>query len=231
MSDESGRWSITFNGEIFNFRELRPVLERRGHVLLLADGYRGLLKRFIEFGPACLPMLSGMFAFAIWDRPRELFIARDRIGKKPLFYYASRELFVLASEPKSLFRTRTCPAGCATRRSPNTCVSGTRAAHTLDQGISNIPPSHWGVLEDGRLRLERYWSPPPILGEPSPMVHGTADEVRNRLRDAVRSRMIADVPVGVYLSGGLDSSMVTALMARESAGEVRSYSVGSTTRG
>ena len=105
MADESGRWTITFNGEIFNFRNLRPILERRGHVLRSRTDTEVLLKLFIEFGPACLSMLSGMFAVAIWDAAeRQLFIARDRIGKKPLFYFATRDLVAFASEPKALFQ-------------------------------------------------------------------------------------------------------------------------------
>ena len=141
MSDESGRWSITFNGEIFNFRELRPVLERRGHVLRSRTDTEVLLKLFIEFGPACLPMLSGMFAFAIWDEAeRRLFIARDRIGKKPLFYYASRELFVLASEPKSLFRHPDVPRRLRHEKiAEYLCLRYVCAPDTLYEGISRYP--------------------------------------------------------------------------------------------
>jgi asparagine synthase (glutamine-hydrolysing) len=228
MSDESGRWSITFNGEIFNFRELRPILERRGHVLRSRTDTEVLLKLFVEFGPACLSMLSGMFAFAIWDEAeRRLFIARDRIGKKPLFYFATRELFVFASEPKALFQHPEVPRQlCRQKLAEYLSLRYVCAPDTLYEGISKLPPAHRGVLIDGRLRMDRYWSPPPVPDSPSPMVRGTVDEVRDRLRDAVRSRMIADVPVGVFLSGGLDSSLVTALMVRESPGQVRSYSVG-----
>ena len=228
MSDESGRWSITFNGEIFNFKELRPILERRGHQIRSRTDTEVLLKLFIQFGPACLSMLSGMFAFAIWDAAeRQLFIARDRIGKKPLFYFATRELVAFASEPKALFQHPDVPRRVRHEKiAEYLSLRYVCAPDTLYEGISKLPPSHWGMLADGHLRLQQYWSPPPVLGGPSPMVRGTADEVRTRLRDAVRSRMIADVPVGVYLSGGLDSSVVTALMAQESAGQVRSYSVG-----
>jgi asparagine synthase (glutamine-hydrolysing) len=229
MADDTGRWWITFNGEIFNFRELRPVLERRGVRLKSRSDTEVLLKLFIEFGAGCLPMLSGMFAFAVWDAAeRRLFVARDRIGKKPFFYAASGDLFAFASEPKALFRhpdleRRVRPGTIGQYR----LLRYVCAPDTLYEGIEKLPPSHWGVVADGGLRIERYWSPPPLLTGAAPAAaRGDAEDLRERLGRSVRSRMVSDVPVGVFLSGGLDSSVLTSLMARESGGRVRTYSVG-----
>ncbi len=228
MTDESGRWSIVFNGQIFNFRDLRPILERRGHALRSRSDTEVLLKLFVEFGQACLPMLSGMFAFAVWDSTeRRLFVARDRIGKKPLFYFDDGDLFAFASEPKALFRHPDVPRRMRREKIAEfLTLRYICAPDTLFEGISKVPPSHCGTLAGGALRLERYWSPPPALAAPPPAVRGTADDLRERLRGAVRSRVVSDVPVGVFLSGGLDSSVVTALMAREGGGPLRTYSVG-----
>lgn len=228
MTDESGRWSITFNGEIFNFRDLCPILERRGHTLRSRSDTEVLLKLFVEFGQACLPMLSGMFAFAVWDAvERRLFVARDRVGKKPFFYVDDGDLFAFASEPKALFRHPDVPRRIHRERlAEYLSLRYVCAPDTLYEGVRKIPPAHCGTLARGGLRLERYWSPPPAVAVPSPTVRGTAEEAGERLRAAVRSRMVSDVPVGVFLSGGLDSSVVTALMAREEVGPVRTYSVG-----
>lgn len=217
---------IVFNGEIYNFQSLRAELEARGRRFATASDTEVLLSAYQEYGPACLDKLRGMFAFAIWDSERRtLFAARDRLGKKPFYYAVHEGRFLFASEPAALL------AAPGISREPDLRALG----HYLTlqyvpdplcafAALKKLPPAH-SLTWDGALRIERYWRP---SFEPkwTASEDDLAQELRQRLTEAVRLRLIADVPLGAHLSGGIDSSIVTALMAGLSDTPVKTFSIG-----
>jgi asparagine synthase (glutamine-hydrolysing) len=227
MTNEDGSLVIAFNGEIYNFQSLRSELQARGHQFKSDTDTETILHAFEEHGIDCLQLLRGMFAFAIWDRRRKsLFIARDRLGKKPLYYRVGRDSFSFASEPKALlqdpsFKPSADPLAIDAFMTFG-YVPGCMSAFT---GLSRLPPAHWLRLESGRLTVERYWqlryTPKSTLSEPEACAQ--ADQL---LSDAVRLRMISDVPIGAHLSGGIDSSLVVAMMSRHSSRPIRTFSIG-----
>lgn len=212
------RWWIVFNGEIFNYKELRPGLEARGARFRTTSDTEVLLEQISRDGVDGIGRLNGMFAFAIWDtRDRVLTIARDRMGVKPLYYWSDGARIVFASEIKAILAAM--PDRPAIDRQSLWDYLSFRyvpGPGTIWQGIRKLPPGHvltWSA-NDRSLRIDRYWS---IPYESQPEDRGDAvhdHEFAGLIEDAVRLRMIADVPVGVTLSGGLDSSVVAALAAR-----------------
>ena len=227
MANEDGSVRIVFNGEIYNFRELRAGLEARGHRFRSRSDTEVIVHLYEELGTDCLTRLRGMFALAIWDEPRRrLFLARDRVGKKPLYYADNPARFLFGSEIKAILA-----AGGVERRPDLQALHHyltyqyVPAPWTAFAGIRCLPPAHFLLLEEGRTRLERYWRLPylPKLQAPEAALE---EELRARLREAVRLRLVSDVPLGAFLSGGVDSSAVVALMARESAEPVRTFSIG-----
>lgn len=229
MADMNGRAVVTFNGEIYNFRELRAELEALGHGFATNSDTEVLLNAWLAWGEACLDRLEGMFAFALWDRAtRTLFAARDRYGKKPFFYTQQNGVFAFASELTAL------------RALPGLRFSTTRAAlarflayeycptpESIHSEVRKLPPGHFLVFRDGRARIRSYWS----LPVPEETAGASEPELRQRLVElldaAVARRLVSDVPLGVFLSGGLDSSLVAALMARH-LGRVKTFSIGFT---
>lgn len=227
MCNEDASIWITFNGEIYNFLELRQGLQAQGHYFRSHSDTETILHAYEEYGQDCLQKLRGMFAFAIWDgRKRSLFLARDRVGKKPLFYFFGKDRFLFASEIKALLNDRTVP------RQPDPIaidqflafgyIPGPRTAF---MGIQKLPPAHWLELRDGTLRMERYWKLRYTPKRNISIKDATA-ELDFQLRDAVRLRLISDVPLGAFLSGGVDSSAVVAHMAAVMGQPVRTFSVG-----
>lgn len=229
IGNEDGSIQIVFNGEIYNFQELRQDLITRGHRFVTASDTETIVHAYEEFGEACVDRLRGMFAFAIWDAKREkLFLARDRFGKKPLFIYEHDGLLLFASEIKSLLACSRIRAAVdrqaiwdylAYRYVPGPA--------TLFSGIRKLLPGSHAVWERGVLSERRYYSPPDGMpfsadGLPRDPV-GTFLET---LDEAVKIRMISDVPFGAFLSGGIDSSAVVGLMARHSSLPVKTFSVG-----
>jgi asparagine synthase (glutamine-hydrolysing) len=224
MSNEGGMLWITYNGEIYNYREIRGQLQSLGHTFCSRSDTEVVLKAYEQWGYDCLARLNGMFAFAIYDtRKDELFAARDRLGIKP-FYYSHRGNRVLfASEIKGLLAS-----GLVEAR-PDLSALHTPARfqvspHTGFEAILKLPPAHYLVFSDGHLMLHRYW-----LLQPSERKEIRFQEAREQvdelLHDAVRLQMIADVSVGVYLSGGLDSSLVSALMGRFTREQTHSFTI------
>jgi asparagine synthase (glutamine-hydrolysing) len=227
MSDSDGSLSITFNGEIYNFLELRAELESRGHRFRSRTDTEVLLASYREFGIECLDRLRGMFAFAIWDAPqRSLFIARDRLGKKPLHYLLDRDGIAFASEPKAFLADPSFSAR------PN----AEAISHYLTyqyvpsplspfEGVSKLPPAHYMLVQHGSVRIQRYWklrySKKRRLTEEE-----AAEELLARLKEAVRLRLLSDVPLGAFLSGGIDSSAIVALMAEVGGARVKTFSIG-----
>jgi asparagine synthase (glutamine-hydrolysing) len=227
MSNEDGSIWIVFNGEIYNFHELRDALIRKGHIFHSRSDTEVIVHLYEDLGPEALRALRGMFALAIWDaNHRQLLLARDRLGKKPLFYFAGPSSFAFASELQSLLEDPSVP------RVPD--LEAIRyyltyryvpSPYSAFQGIRKLPPAHYLLLKDGQLRLNRYWTlhyaekshePEEVLSE----------RLRGSLEEAVRLRMISDVPIGAFLSGGLDSSAVVALMSRLSGAPVKTFSIG-----
>ena len=229
MASDDGQVVLTFNGEIYNFRELRSELEGFGF------GFRGhsdtevLLNGYRHWGEDVLHRLRGMFAFAIWDAAkRHMFVARDRLGKKPLYYWYGDGRFVFGSEIKALFN---CPG---VPREPDYLAihhyltyQYTPSPFTAFKGVRRLPPAHCLSITPGSTpRVRRYWQlPRPRLARPAPLQE-LKEELTHRLSEAVRMRMVADVPIGAFLSGGVDSSAVVAFMAEHSSAPVKTFTIG-----
>ena len=232
MCNEDGTVWITFNGEIYNHAALREELVARGHVYRSRSDTETLVHLYEEYGPAMLSRLHGMFAFAIWDvRRQRLFLARDRIGIKPLYFTFADGRFLFASEIKALL------AHPAVERDLDveslyhylTYIT-TPAPRTMFKGISKLPAGHCMILEaDGTESIRRWWdaadapAPDPALIASE---EACAEHVRDLLGAAVQERLMSDVPFGVFLSGGLDSSAITALVHQLHDGALRTFSVG-----
>ena len=230
MSDgDAQRW-IVFNGEIYNFRALRTELEARGRRFRTRSDTEVILAAYAEYGEDCVEHLRGMFAFAIWDRTRRtLFLARDRLGKKPLYYWQAGGLFLFASEAKALLRHPAVPRALDWDAFHHYLAFGyTPAVRSIFAGIRKLPPAHTAMLSDGRLTLRRYWQLPPggPAAAPRALVEETAASVRHELREAVRLRLESDVPLGVFLSGGVDSGAVVASMREVTSGRIATFTVG-----
>ncbi len=227
MLDEDGRLAIVFNGEIYNFEALRQELSALGHAFRSRSDTEVLLAAWRAWGSACLSRLNGMFAFAIHDRgdattPARLFLARDRVGKKPLYYRHDSDGFVFASELKALPGPHAIDLRALNHYLALGYVPG---AGCIASGVHKLPPAHCAILEIGTRRLEtrRYWALPPHQPITGLTMQDAADRAQALLEDSMRLRMVSDVPIGVLLSGGLDSSLVTALAARVGSGRIRTF--------
>jgi asparagine synthase (glutamine-hydrolysing) len=229
MANEDGRLRIVYNGELFNHTDLRPGLERAGHVFRTRCDTEAILHAYEEFGPACLDRFRGMFAFAIWDREaRRLFCARDRLGKKPFYYYWDGRLFAFASEIKALLEHPAIRPEFREEALGEYLAFGyLSGATTMFRGIRKLMPGHHLTLElGGEPRVERYWELPEAAPEAGRDDESWIRECRQRLEEAVHLRLMSDVPLGVFLSGGLDSSAIAAIMQRQTRGTVKTFSVG-----
>jgi asparagine synthase (glutamine-hydrolysing) len=229
MHSQSGRSSVVFNGEIYNYREIRRELESRGRGFRTASDTEVLLEAYETWGAACLERINGMFAFALLDADtRQVLLARDRAGEKPLFYAHADGSFVFASEIKALLDTGIVPRRLDLQALEYYLAFGyVPGEMCLLQGVRKLPQGH-ALLQDidsGEHRTWAYWQLP-VENAQTP-VH-TEDEfereLESLLEDSVRLRLIADVPVGIMLSGGVDSSLVTAMAARV-AGRVKTFTV------
>jgi asparagine synthase (glutamine-hydrolysing) len=229
MTNEDETLWVVLNGEIYNFRELRAELEARGHPFKSQSDTEAILHLYEEMGERCVERLDGMFAFALWDtRRRRLLLARDRAGKKPLFYARAGEAFVFASEVKALLRHPGLEASPHVEAFPHYFVFGyPPPGTTFYRGVRELPPAHRLVLDaDGEPRVTRYWDVSFAPVAPAPPEAEAVARVRELVTDAVRKRLVADVPLGAFLSGGVDSSVVVALMARLTGERVRTFSLG-----
>lgn len=227
LSNENGRIWTTFNGEIYNYRELRQDLEARGHKFRTASDTETIVHLYEQYGLGCLEHLRGMFAFALWDsRERRLLLVRDRVGVKPLFYRLEPGRLMFASELRALRELATQPLAI----DPQSVYDffGFRyvpAPHTFYRGVEKLLPGHFLLADERGVRVESYWDVPEEE-ETLRSAEDFAEEVAERLRESVRLRLIADVPLGVFLSGGVDSTAVVAMMAELGARPIRSFSVG-----
>jgi asparagine synthase (glutamine-hydrolysing) len=219
--------AVILNGEIYNYRELRANLETRGHRFRSASDTEILPHLYEEYGREMVKHLNGMFAFALWDeKRRRLFIARDRFGEKPLYWGVFDRALLFASEPKVLL------AHPSVR--PNLNLDALRQYLSFDyvpaplsiyEGINKLPAAHTLTLEDGQIKVEGYWRLSYETRQPVPSVPEAAEQLRELLANSVRMRLVSDVPLGVLLSGGIDSSMVTAFAVRASSETVKTFSI------
>ncbi|MGO9097446.1 MAG: asparagine synthase (glutamine-hydrolyzing) [Bryobacteraceae bacterium] len=232
MANEDSTVWITYNGELFNHASLRPELERAGHRYQTNCDTEAILHAYEQHGVECVRQFRGMFAFAVWDQRRKrLFCARDRLGIKPFYYYWDGRLFAFASEIKALLEHPAISASMEASLLPEYLAFGyTSGERTLFAGIRKLMPGHTLTLEleDGaaKLDIERYWDVPeqgPCERRPD---EDWIRECRERLEETVRMRLMSDVPLGVFLSGGVDSSAITALVKRMASGPVETFAVG-----
>lgn len=227
MANEDGTVVVSFNGEIYGFHSLRETLIKQGHRFRTKTDTEVIVHLYEEEGVACLQRLTGMFAFALWDeRAQTLLVARDRLGKKPLYYAIHDGQFIFASELPALL------AVPGLNRELDLVgldmyftIGYIPAPHTIFQSIRKLEAGHSLLIHQGEVRKERYWRP-----QPGPSLDITFAEAKAelllRLRKAVAVRMVSDVPLGCFLSGGVDSSVVVALMAEQSSQPVRTFSIG-----
>src|SRR5687767_10194743 len=230
LSNEDGNIWVTFNGEIYNHAEVRPGLEAAGHRYRTRSDTETIVHAYEEWGDDCVARFRGMFAFGIWDAPkRRLLLVRDRLGVKPLYWARVGSRLLFASEIKAILES-----GLIAAR-PNEAVLSevlatryTSGADTLFQGIYKLLPGHRLTFENGDVRIQKYWDLP--LDGPDPELSALGDSAlierfRDLLQESVRLRLMADVPLGMFLSGGIDSSAVAALMAREVDRPIETFSV------
>jgi asparagine synthase (glutamine-hydrolysing) len=227
MASADGRFRITFNGEIYNFRELRRELEGRGCSFRTQSDTEVILAAYALEGPDCLRRLNGMFALAIWDRvDRTLFLARDRVGKKPLYYRRDDDGIAFASEPKAFlaepgFSSRPDLAAIDWYLSYQYVPAPLSAL----AGVRRLEPAHYLITSDGNAEPQRYWRL--LYGRKVRLSEGDAAAgVLEKLDVAVRRRLVSDVPLGAFLSGGIDSASIVALMARAGSAPVKTFSIG-----
>jgi asparagine synthase (glutamine-hydrolysing) len=243
MTGADGRFALTYNGEVYNFREIRRELERLGHTFRSDTDTEVVLNAYAQWGAECLHRLNGMFAFAVWDeRERELFVARDRLGVKPLHYAEWGGRFAFASEMKALLEDASLPRDIdwdaldlylTFRVIPH--------PYTIFKSVRKLAPGHYLIWKDGRLSERAYWD---VFGRANGADgngHGANGHARRNgdagvgaikrelfglVEDAVRMRLASDVPLGVMLSGGIDSSVVAGLMARNSGSRIKTFTLG-----
>ena len=234
ISSADGRYTIVYNGETYNHLELRDYLRGRGYGFKTNSDTEAVLHLYEDLGPACVERMQGMFAFAIWDRDeRKLFLARDRLGIKPLFYAEAGGRFVFASELKGILAHGAVKAELDAEGVDHYLTfMYVPAPGTVVKGARKLLPGHTLTVKDGRVEERRYWElPSGETREEWKSEAEAADELSALLREAAGCRLMSEVPLGAYLSGGLDSSIVVGMMARASQKPVNTFSVGFEERG
>jgi asparagine synthase (glutamine-hydrolysing) len=227
MSTVDGRFWIVYNGEIYNFGELRLSLEQRGCQFVSNTDTEVLLQLYAVEGPAMLTRLNGMFAVAIWDsRERTLFLARDRVGVKPLYYVTKGESLYFASEEKALFNDHVKPEFCSETLEELLCFRYVAGEQTPYRHIKRLLPGHYLLWRDGELRITRWWKLADRIKElRESLPSDPLTWFRETFDDAVRLRLISDVPVGVLLSGGLDSGSIASSTAQQTTSHLAAFTV------
>ncbi|HEV8335068.1 MAG TPA: asparagine synthase (glutamine-hydrolyzing) [Candidatus Polarisedimenticolia bacterium] len=229
MSNESGTVQVIFNGEIYNYREITRTLEERGHRFRTRSDTEAIVHLYEEAGEDFVHQLRGMFAIAIWDsRSRKLILVRDRLGIKPLFYRSTSQELVFASELKGILSTlplsvRRLDEESLARYFRFLYLPGDRS---IFAGIHKLRPAHLMICQDGKVSIRRYWNLPPVDPAPGFDRAEAVERLRALLEESVRLRLISDVPLGAFLSGGIDSSCVVALMKKVSKDPVKTFTIG-----
>jgi len=228
ISNADGSVWLVCNGEIYNFRELRRELEERGCRFKTNSDSEVMLHLYEAYGEEFVHRANGMFAFALWDaRRRRLIVGRDRLGIKPLYIYRDANRLAFSTEAKALLALPGVEAALDRDALASYLHLGYVAApHCLFKGIRKLPPATMLIIEDGRVRESRYWRVPADI-EKGVSEREWVERVRNRLEESVRMQMVSDVPIGAFLSGGVDSSAVVGFMARHAGGQpIRTYAIG-----
>lgn len=229
MWDRQKRFCITYNGEVYNFPALRQLLLKKGYRFFSESDTEVVLNLYKEYGTASVSKLSGMFAYAIWDKKEHtLFVARDHFGIKPLYYYFKDGLFVFGSEIKAILAhpqverrlnfealSQYFSIGFGAVPSPN----------SMFQNINKLPPASFAMLKNGKLTIRQYWTLENIKRK-NYSFNEAARKLLSLMEDSIRTQLISDVPLGAFLSGGVDSSAIVALMAKYSSSKVKTFSVG-----
>ena len=226
MANEDGSIQIVYNGEIYNFNELRDILEKQGHNFSSDTDTEVVVHAYEEWGVECVKMFWGMFAFAIKDsNKKQLLLARDRIGIKPLFYYYVSGKFIFASEIKAILLNP------AVKREVNhkslyyfMGYEYVPTPFTLFNGIKKLPPAHTLIFQNNKIKLARYWDL--YFSKDNGTESYLSDKIYNQLQESIRRRLISDVPIGAFLSGGIDSSAIVGLMSQMLDEPVKTYTIG-----
>jgi asparagine synthase (glutamine-hydrolysing) len=227
MSAGAERYWIVYNGELYNFLEIREELEQRGRAFRTRSDTEVIIAAYDEWGRACLDRFRGMFAFALWDTQRRaLFAARDLFGEKPLYFAPKSDgTLVIASEIRAILASGLVDAAIDRVSADAFLTYGyVPPDRTIYRGVATVPPAHSLEWRDGRTAVEPYWQP--RIGHRRITMDEAAEELRHMTARAVKRQMISDVPIGAFLSGGLDSSTIVALMQMQSAQPVKTFSVG-----
>jgi asparagine synthase (glutamine-hydrolysing) len=229
MSDHSGKFIIVFNGEIYNFLELRKELENRGHAFRTQSDTEVIIEAYRAWGADCVPRLNGMFSFCIYDSNKGiLFLARDRAGEKPLFYFHARGKFLFASELKALMADPAFPRILDIEGLNLYLMYGyIPGAGSILRNVHKLPAGHTMTfdMKTENLAVRQYWHLPEHEADMHTPVDTLSNELESLLEDAVRRQLIADVPLGVLLSGGIDSSLITAIASRVSHKTIKTFNI------
>ena len=228
IRNEDGRIQVVSNGEIYNFRDLRRELLAKGHSFYTQSDTEVIVHLYEELGEDCVQHLRGMFAFALWcEADRKLLLARDRLGIKPLYYWQDDRRLIFASEVRALLNSGLVPwrLSLAGLRS-YLAYGAVQEPLTLVEGIYSLPPGHLMIVRDGQARVKRYWDLPAGTRSPNGLdVDEVQEQVRATLTEAVEQRLISDVPLGAFLSGGIDSGAVVGLMSQVTEGPIRTFTI------
>ncbi len=227
MTNEDETLWLVYNGEIYNFQELRPALEAKGHTFKTHSDSEVILHAYEEYGPECVHHFNGMFAFAIYDKKdHSLFLARDRLGVKPLYYFYQKGMFAFASSLKALLKHSDIPLHLdKTALNEYLLFEYVPAPLSMIQNLFKLLPGHWAKVSRGKMAIEKYWDlnyrdkdrrPFPELKE----------ELRELMKASVKRRLISDVPLGIFLSGGIDSSTILSLMTELGHAPLKTFSIG-----
>lgn len=227
MTNEDDSLQIVFNGEIYNYVELREELKAKGHRFKTQSDTEVILHGYEQWGQDCVNRFNGIFAFALWDIPRQrLFLARDHLGVKPLYYTTLGTRFLFGSEIKAILADEDCPRQVDLRSLAQFfSLRYVPSPATMFQGISKLPPGHWMTVTPSSIQIQRYWNWTPKI-RTSVNEHELIEEYRSLVEDAVRIQMRSDVPVGLFLSSGVDSGCLLALMSRLSDQPIRTFTIG-----
>ncbi len=226
MTNEDGSVWLTFNGEIYNYRELRQTLEKRGHIFRSHSDSETIIHAYEEWGEKCLNYLQGIFAFGIYNcQDSSLFIARDHFGVKPLYYYSHSDRFIFASQPKAIIVSDDFKVEID--RDAFSLYLGygnIPAEHCIYKGIQKLLPGHFLWLKKGKISVKQYWK---VQYKPEiNNVFEAVEAVQNKISDCIDSQSISDVPIGTLLSGGVDSTIVTSLLSNKFSQQISSFSIG-----
>ena len=227
ISNEDGTIWLIFNGEIYNYSQLRADLLQKGHTFTSKSDSETIIHAYETYGDRCLEHFNGMFAFAIWDEPRRrLLLARDRLGIKPLYYWATDEQIIFGSELKALLVHPAVPRQIDPIALDHLLtLEYIPSPRTIFQHVAKLPPSTCLVWEDGRCHTNSFWQVPTNLPIPTNEAD-CVEQLRELIDDAVRLQLVSDVPLGAFLSGGLDSSTIVAAMSEAATEQVRTFSIG-----